>query len=585
MAKTSSDESLVLLRWSKHVPSSDVQDPLGTSLRGATRLASRLLHCITSITPRARYFSFIPWAIGDFLAKEKGKPYAVGISKAVAFREHALTLGCIAHHDGSACKGGRLVGSRKAIKWYATRRGEEADFRRISFVDIPALNAYFNSLVNLGMFVTDDELPDTDEEEVEQRTFEDIELSPLGREVADAYGQAVKGLAVLAEIASPERRCSIESARRLGEHGGLCELTDPASPDRLLLREIMFRCRDLKGESHPVRRRSLLLMLHLCRELANLGLGLDHATFADAVYFGDVGIVEQRKKIEIPIPLTDILLRWRMWYFHYYLAVALEGLFACVTSISGEAGLAGVTMNALVARLDEPIVASDLKRLLGTSVPSAFTETPVSRFFSSLGLNDGSLDEGLSHDLDNMLRANSLLSEPQLELLIRGGDYLYSPTGIALPLMLLVVVLARYKQWERSNYGQWLASVAADPYLDLVPPVVLDGITRRLGDWWNRPLGDLAEVVVSRYVVQQHQSMSYEKTAAGERCILQVDGDRICATGTYEKIGVGNARLGSAMLILSDLALIRTTDSGDTNGLTGEGEAFLDQELAKEVEA
>ena len=49
-----------LLRWSDYVPASDVQDPLGLGLRGSTRLASLLLYCITSITPRARYFSFIP---------------------------------------------------------------------------------------------------------------------------------------------------------------------------------------------------------------------------------------------------------------------------------------------------------------------------------------------------------------------------------------------------------------------------------------------------------------------------------------------------------------------------------------------
>lgn len=53
---------LLLLRWSKHIPTADVQDRLGTSLRGATRLASRLPYCITSITPRARYFSLLGWS-------------------------------------------------------------------------------------------------------------------------------------------------------------------------------------------------------------------------------------------------------------------------------------------------------------------------------------------------------------------------------------------------------------------------------------------------------------------------------------------------------------------------------------------
>src|SRR5687768_10175356 len=130
MSKTTAFED-VLLRWSKHVPSSDVQDPLGTSLRGSTRLVGRLLHCITSITPRARYFSFIPWCVLDYQTREKGSAHAVGLSKAISNREHALTLGCVVHHEGAACRGGRLVGSRGAIRWFAARRGDEADFKRL----------------------------------------------------------------------------------------------------------------------------------------------------------------------------------------------------------------------------------------------------------------------------------------------------------------------------------------------------------------------------------------------------------------------------------------------------------------------
>ena len=65
------ENSAVLLAWSKMVPISQAQDPLGLSLRVSARLASELLHCITSITPRARYFSFLPWCVFDFGRREK----------------------------------------------------------------------------------------------------------------------------------------------------------------------------------------------------------------------------------------------------------------------------------------------------------------------------------------------------------------------------------------------------------------------------------------------------------------------------------------------------------------------------------
>src|SRR6266850_2001207 len=113
MAKKS-PTSPILLRWSDHIPASDVTDPLGLGLRGSARLASQLLYCITSITPRARYFSFIPWCVFDYQNREKGKPHALGLRDAIVLRENALTLACVTHHEGGTCRGGALVGSNEA---------------------------------------------------------------------------------------------------------------------------------------------------------------------------------------------------------------------------------------------------------------------------------------------------------------------------------------------------------------------------------------------------------------------------------------------------------------------------------------
>jgi hypothetical protein len=91
--------------------------------------------------------------------------------------------------------------------------------------------------------------------------------------------------------------------------------------------------------------------------------------------------------------------------------------------------------------------------------------------------------------------------------------------------------------------------------------------------------------VLFRYVIQQHQSMSYEKTWTGERCLLQVDGPKVVSPESsrgYDKIGMGNPRLGSAIQILTDLGLIEEDENGISH-LTTEGEEFLKRELAKEV--
>jgi len=281
-------KSPILLRWSDHVPASDVQDPLGLGLRVSTRVASRLLYCITSITPRARYFSFIPWCILDYRQREKGKSHALGLRDAIILREQALTLACIAHHNGEPCAGGGLVGSRDAKKWFA-KGGKAANFKRMkNFSKNPALGAYYNSLVNLGLFVTDDDLPDSDDEsDSSEFAFDDIELSALGLNLAKRYDSRTSGLSATKQFASKERSCTIDGLAEFGKQGGLCELSHRGSADRELLRDIFFALVESKGDSHRVRRRSLLLTLDLCRQFSAKDRVLNEAGFAGAVYFGE----------------------------------------------------------------------------------------------------------------------------------------------------------------------------------------------------------------------------------------------------------------------------------------------------------
>lgn len=76
--------------------------------------------------------------------------------------------------------------------------------------------------------------------------------------------------------------------------------------------------------------------------------------------------------------------------------------------------------------------------------------------------------------------------------------------------------------------------------------------------------------------------MSYEKSWTGDRCLLQVDGQKVFSPGGFEKIGMGNPRLGSAIQILKDLGLL-ADDEHKVVHLTAEGRHFLEQELVREM--
>jgi hypothetical protein len=443
--------------------------------------------------------------------------------------------------------------------------------------------------MNLGVFVTDEELQDSDEDA--KRTFDDIELSQLGVELAGRYDSCVGRLKGIAQIASHQRRCSVESLKTWGARGGLCELSDPSAHDRFLLRDTFFSKMPKefysempkKGESHFMRRRSLLLILELCRQLKDANWFFGHASFADAVYYGELADEGKTYVVRIPPALEDVAIRWQMFYFHHFMSVALEGLFSSLVSRLSDAELEGDSLDSIVRSLNDTHVVNEAYKLLSLPAGSLSAESSPSRLFAAIGIPSAVLDSHLSDALGDAIRPSSPLAEPALEALLRKHDYEHRSTALIVSLILLATTLGRYKRWEGTNYGDWFVSVAVDRYLDLIPPIVSAGLSRRFGDWWNCQWGQIAEFVLSRYVIQQHQAMSYEKSASGERCILQVHGTSICATGSYDKIGLGNPRFYSAVQILTDLGLLEQTDD-DGIVPTGEGASFLRSELTKETE-
>ena len=455
------------------------------------------------------------------------------------------------------------------------------DLRKVPFAKNPALDVYFNSLVNLGLFEETDELSEPDEEtDLVATTFNEIELSPLGIRLAEAYDSATGRLESVRELSMPTRRCSLRGLKELGRRGGLCELTETTAPDRQLLREIFLAQVGRTGGSHAVRQRSLLLFLELCRQLSASGWPVSESVFGQSVYFGQCRSDESdRLDVLWPEPLRDIATRWRMFYFHHYMSVALEGLFAWVVTHVAKQGVAGVSFGAIVDELNSPSLGKRLSRLFERTISSGFGDSTPAETIRLADRRFVELDDQSSRRLESTIPLNSALSEDRLEQVIRERTHLNDPAGLAIPMVLLSVSLVRYAQWENTNYGQWLATAARDPYLDLIPPVLANGLSRHFGRWWLSRWSDLAEYVIRRYVVQQHQSLSYEKTVAGERCLLQVDGPRVMSTAAYDTVGVGNPRFRSALQVLKDLSLLEDTED-DITQVTRDGRRVLREMLS-----
>lgn len=104
----------------------------------------------------------------------------------ISVRERALTIACIAHHDGEGCDGPGLNGVRGGKTWFA-KSPTTFDPKKLKLTKNSILGAYYTSLVNLGCFVSDEDRAETEEEiEETELTFDDIELIDLGHELANA---------------------------------------------------------------------------------------------------------------------------------------------------------------------------------------------------------------------------------------------------------------------------------------------------------------------------------------------------------------------------------------------------------------
>jgi hypothetical protein len=581
--------AMVLLAWSKMVPISEAQDPLGLSLRVSARLSDELLYCITSVTPRARYFSFLPWCVADFTKREKSVRADAVFIESVRLREKALTLGCILHHNGESCKDGSLVGTDKAKEWLAAHRDKTPKLSSLFLVKDPALKVYKNSLVQLGFFVeTPDVHPVADQTEGEAvgvAEIIDLKLSELGKRVASSYEQAVGHLPVVKKLAKEPDGCKPGELKKWGQSGGLCELADSSAPDRGMLREVFFDRVGSPGECHKFRHDSLTLFLELIEKISPHGIRFDHFALRDAVYFNTVPLDDDRKKIlslEFSKPLEDIANRWRMFYFHFFLSVALESLFAGVVGYAQKAGMAGTRLETIVDSLKSKSVMKFMGDLMGKKIEGNFLEMTPREFLESAGFGTSGDDTGI--EFDRYFNFSNPLSESNLDARLRLVELAYaSPEGIACALMLIVMTVSRYIKWDKVAYGNWLAGATHDPYRDITVPVVLRELRESLGDFLDSKLREIAVVVIGRFVVKQHEVLSYEKVWDGTRALFHSEQGMIRGRGmTYDTISVENSRFNSAVQILADLALLEHDDNDWLlTRLTAEGAKFLKGELGR----
>jgi hypothetical protein len=572
----------ILLSWTKYVPVSEGQDPLGLNLRVNARLASQLFYCITSITPRARYYSFIAWAV----SVAKGMSQAPPLRDRLKTIEKAYAMSCVAHHNGTACTDGRLVGIDQISLWHKDAGKGRTSIKAVPFAKIPALNAYWASLVNLGLMKAQNGAQEADsEEEAKHVHVAEVDLSEAGNDLAAAYGKALAEADPTGDLKTDQ--LDLNHLAMWGRQGCLCSLRDGA-PDQTILRDLFFNHPQTyidsdEFRSHKYRKHTLLLLMQLADQFSDAQTAIDETSFGDAVYFGHIWDHKDRSvHIKLSPLLEDSVRRWSMFYAHYYLSAALENLFVCTMVEANLKSLEGFTLDEFVGSLAGKAFNGRLRSDLGIDYDGPFTEITLNQFYEATGLPKLEFSSKGSHAFDQAVRLDHILSESRLLQRLRDKAIWGTPDAMAYSILLIFAAMIRFIKEEGDTYGNWLANASVqDPHGNVTVPVVLKQIRAAFASPLDTPIKDLLVYVLDHFVVRLHQELAYQKSGS----FLYTDEGRIIGRKRYEKPGYGNGRLPSAILILKDLGLLAAhKDNEMLTQLTDEGRKWLQAQL-DEMEA
>ena len=576
-------EGVGLLNWNDELPSSTAGDPLGMTLRIGARLGAELLHCITSITPRARYYSFFPWAFQRAHAHSGGTTTFGEAMDHVLINERAMTLGAVLHHEGRSCEGGALQGSNRAVQLATGQQHNSIDLAKWNHLRdrTSGFDAYKGSLINLGVFeeasTWDDEVEEAGEEQV--AVLETGKLSSSGQRLADAFDRAVAKAAFLA-LKPGTTEVTFDTLADFGRLAGLCELRDADAFDLVPLREMFFAA-DIEDRhnSHYRRRMTLMLLLWAVDITHAAGHELMAASFDDLTFYRAIFSDENEPDLVVPPePLADILERWRIFHFHNYLTSALESLLAA-TMRAILYHPAGRTISEILDAFGTAQADEDLGKLLGVGLPSPFMDMTPAQSLELLGI------DRIITISDEENGAAPFEGNPFAERILRAAliedGALAGPSGAAAASLLVYMLVLRYDRTVHESHRGWNAMKVVQPQADVSMPTVVQGLLTELGtDWWNRPNREVMSRLLNKFVVRQHETMSYEKGYGGSPALFRIDGMKIIGTDLVrDDVKPGNARFPSAMQVLKDLRLI-ASDPEEGTFLTADGRSMLESFLA-----
>lgn len=560
--------------WTEQIRNTGGRDPLGMS-HVAFRLADQLLYCITSITPRARYYPFLTWAVGQASAHAEEMDF----QDALRLLEKAYVLGAVLHHEGGTCDAGSLVGSGFINNWLESNPVPDTfNLTSLPFAKNLAFGQYVSSLVDLRLIqgVDAEEVGiDTEDEEEALEQSQAVEVSGLslsesGKALAERFACATSADAVAEAVFSHPELVSVGLLKAWGETACLCGLTD-SEAECGALTGLYFNdppiWTDAEGQTaHETRRASLVYLMHQSDLFAAEGVNMTGRNFLHASVLDALQNTEGRR---VPLPVRkqdqDTHLRWRMAALHNNLTLGLETLLSCILSAVEREGDQGVDLWELVIELDSHEVREYWQDQAVGNLPASMTECTLAEFVAAFGLDLGHSIETAGTAWWSGVDLIHSLSESVLQDALDGRQMPGSPVSMSIGLVLVAASILRYARYMDDGYvGSWMQGAVEDEAVDVCPFTMLSRYARQDTRILRLSMGDWLYDMLTKDVLAPHLRVSIRKQGP---FLDWPEGERVYGRGRrYDRAAVGSARLPSAIRILKDTGLLdedgRMTETG-----------------------
>jgi hypothetical protein len=234
---------------------------------------------------------------------------------------------------------------------------------------------------------------------------------------------------------------------------------------------------------------------------------------------------------------------------------------------------AGVERQQLTLLLNPPNLSERFREVFGIDLPRDFCAMTPRETLAVCGIN-------LGNARPMPLSIDAKFSERQLEELLIESEA-NEAANVVLASMLLYQTIFRHEVRSSDQFNNWYEQHVRNDYAD----VALSGLIRFFegefgASWTERKNGEILDRVIWRFVIRQHQTMSYERGFGGAAPLFHVDVTRVVATEMdYTDPRAKNSRFWSALQILADLGLI--VNDNQIYEMTKAGEAWLTSELER----